>query len=63
MRVAIVDAVGKSGGHLAELGVVELTIALHRVDDFGPYPEGPDRLLFTLGTSVIRTNGPACRFD
>ena len=50
MRVAIVDAVGKSGGHLASnLGVVELTIALHRVYDFGPYPEGPDRLLFDVG--------------
>ena len=46
MRAAIVDAVSKNGGHLASnLGVVELTIALHAVFDFGPHPTGPDRLL------------------
>jgi 1-deoxy-D-xylulose-5-phosphate synthase len=50
MRARIIDAVGKNGGHLASnLGVVELTIALHYVFDFGPYPEGPDRLLFDVG--------------
>lgn len=45
MRSAIVDAVSRSGGHLApNLGVVELTIALHYVFDFGR-----DRLLFDVG--------------
>jgi 1-deoxy-D-xylulose-5-phosphate synthase len=50
MRERIFSAVSKNGGHLASnLGVVELTIALHYVFDFGPYPEGPDRLLFDVG--------------
>src|SRR5256886_894988 len=50
MRERIVDAVSRNGGHLASnLGVVELTIALHYVFDFGPYPDGPDRLLFDVG--------------
>src|ERR687889_1998200 len=50
MRSKIFQAVSKNGGHLASnLGVVELTIALHLVYDFGPYPEGPDRLLFDVG--------------
>src|SRR6187397_1277605 len=50
MRTRIFDAVSKNGGHLASnLGVVELTIALHYVYDFGPYPTGPDRLLFDVG--------------
>src|SRR6476620_8207764 len=50
MRTRIFDAVSKNGGHLASnLGVVELTIALHYVFDFGPYPEGPDRLLWDVG--------------
>jgi 1-deoxy-D-xylulose-5-phosphate synthase len=50
MRARIVEAVGKNGGHLASnLGVVDLTLALHYVFDFGPYPEGPDRLLFDVG--------------
>ncbi|MEA2735438.1 MAG: 1-deoxy-D-xylulose-5-phosphate synthase [Humisphaera sp.] len=50
MRGAIVDAVSKNGGHLASnLGVVELTIALHSVFDFGPHPTGPDRLLWDVG--------------
>lgn len=32
IRRTIIDVVGKNGGHLASnLGVVELTIALHRV--------------------------------
>ena len=34
IRKHIIDVVGKNGGHLASnLGVVELTIALHRVFD------------------------------
>ncbi|MGB7159864.1 MAG: 1-deoxy-D-xylulose-5-phosphate synthase [Tepidisphaeraceae bacterium] len=50
MRDRIFSAVSNNGGHLASnLGVVELTIALHYVYDFGPYPEGPDRLLFDVG--------------
>src|SRR6476646_7698714 len=50
MREQIFAAVSKNGGHLASnLGVVELTIALHYVYDFGPYPTGPDRLLFDVG--------------
>ena len=47
MRDVIFNAVSQNGGHLASnLGVVELTIALHYVYDFGPYPTGPDRLLW-----------------
>lgn len=45
MREAICDQVAKTGGHLApNLGVIELTIALHYVFDFGH-----DRLLFDVG--------------
>src|SRR5205809_2504129 len=50
MRERIFAAVSKNGGHLASnLGVVELTLALHYVYDFGPYPTGPDRLLWDVG--------------
>ena len=50
MRDVIFNAVSQNGGHLASnLGVVELTIALHYVYNFGPYPAGPDRLLFDVG--------------
>src|SRR4051812_4276208 len=50
MRTLIFDSVSKNGGHLASnLGVVELTLALHHVYDFGPYPAGPDRLLWDVG--------------
>jgi 1-deoxy-D-xylulose-5-phosphate synthase len=50
MRAAIFDAVRTNGGHLASnLGVVEQTIALHKVYDFGTHPDGPDRLLFDVG--------------
>ena len=50
MRTGIFQAVSNNGGHLASnLGVVELTIALHYVYDFGPYPAGPDRLLWDVG--------------
>lgn len=45
IREAICEQVKKSGGHLApNLGVVELTIAMHYVFDFGH-----DRLLFDVG--------------
>jgi len=50
MREVIFEAVSRNGGHLASnLGVVELTIALHYVYSFGPYPAGPDRLLWDVG--------------
>jgi 1-deoxy-D-xylulose-5-phosphate synthase len=50
LRERIFASVSKNGGHLASnLGVVELTIALHYVYEFGPYPLGPDRLLFDVG--------------
>src|SRR5579884_2631994 len=50
MRGVIFDAVSRNGGHLASnLGVVELTIALHYVYQFGAYPAGPDRLLWDVG--------------
>lgn len=50
LRERIVSAVSANGGHLASnLGVVELTIALHRCFNFGPYPTGPDRLMFDVG--------------
>lgn len=45
IRDAICDQVSRSGGHLApNLGVVELTLALHYVFDFSR-----DRLLFDVG--------------
>ena len=45
IRQTICDQVSRSGGHFApNLGVVELTIALHYVFDFGH-----DRLLFDVG--------------
>ena len=45
IREAICDQVSRTGGHLApNLGVVELTIALHYVFDFAH-----DRLLFDVG--------------
>jgi 1-deoxy-D-xylulose-5-phosphate synthase len=50
LRERIFAAVSDNGGHLASnLGVVELTIALHYVYDFGPHPLGPDRLLWDVG--------------
>ena len=45
LREFLVDSVSKTGGHLASnLGVVELTVALHRVFDF---PE--DKIIFDVG--------------
>jgi 1-deoxy-D-xylulose-5-phosphate synthase len=45
IRQAIIAQVSETGGHLApNLGVVELTLAMHRVFDFGH-----DRLLFDVG--------------
>ncbi len=45
LRASIVETVGRNGGHLASnLGVVELTIALHRV-----YDTPRDKLIFDVG--------------
>jgi 1-deoxy-D-xylulose-5-phosphate synthase len=67
MRERIFSAVSKNGGHLASnLGVVELTLALHYVFDFGPYPIGPDRLLFDVGHQCYphkMLTGRAGQFD
>jgi 1-deoxy-D-xylulose-5-phosphate synthase len=50
IRQRIFSSVSKNGGHLASnLGVVELTLALHYVYDFGPHPRGRDKLLFDVG--------------
>jgi 1-deoxy-D-xylulose-5-phosphate synthase len=50
IRQAVVQAVSANGGHLASnLGVAELTLALHYVYDFGPHPAGPDMLVFDVG--------------
>ncbi len=49
IRHAICEQIKKTGGHFApNLGVVELTLALHYVFDFGP-DSGGDRLLFDVG--------------
>jgi 1-deoxy-D-xylulose-5-phosphate synthase len=67
MRTLIFDSVSQNGGHLASnLGVVELTLALHHVYDFGPYPAGPDRLLFDVGHQCYphkMLTGRAGQFD
>ena len=45
LREQIVDAVSRTGGHLASnLGVVELTVALHRVFD-----SPADKIVFDVG--------------
>jgi len=49
IRHAICEQIKQTGGHFApNLGVVELTIALHYVFDVGPQ-QGGDRLLFDVG--------------
>src|SRR3569623_889605 len=67
MRTRIFDAVSKNGGHLASnLGVVELTLALHYCYDLGPYPAWPDRLLFAVGHQFYAhkmLTGRAGQFD
>src|SRR5881275_1232096 len=67
MRQRIFEAVSRNGGHLASnLGVVELTLALHYCYDFGPYPAGPDRLLFDVGHQCYphkMLTGRAGQFD
>jgi 1-deoxy-D-xylulose-5-phosphate synthase len=50
LRDRIFKSVSKNGGHLASnLGIAELTIALHYVYDFGAFPTGPDSLLWDVG--------------
>jgi len=52
IRDAITAQIMQTGGHFApNLGVVELTIAMHYVFDFGPRNDqrGGDRLLFDVG--------------
>ena len=45
LREQIIDSVSKTGGHLASsLGVVEATVAVHRVFDLER-----DRLVFVVG--------------
>lgn len=67
LRDAIFKAVSTNGGHLASnLGVVEMMLALHYVYDFGPYPAGPDRLLFDVGHQCYAhkmLTGRAGQFD
>ena len=62
IRQRIIDVVCKNGGHLASnLGVVELTLALHRVFDFSR-----DRLLFDVGHQCYvhkLITGRNARFD
>ena len=59
IRHAICEQVKSSGGHLApNLGVVELTIALHYVFDFGH-----DRLLFDVGHQCYPHKILTGRFD
>src|SRR6266850_3980698 len=66
-RQRIFDSVSKNGGHLASnLGVVELTLALHYVYDFGPFPTGKDRLLWDVGHQCYvhkMITGRASQFD
>ncbi len=62
IRERIIDVVGRSGGHLASnLGVTELTIALHYVFDFAS-----DRLLWDVGHQCYPhklLTGRHARFD
>lgn len=59
IRAAIIEQVSKTGGHLApNLGVVELTIAMHYVFDFGH-----DRLLFDVGHQCYPHKLITGRFD
>lgn len=62
IRARIIDVVSRSGGHLASnLGVVELTLALHRVFDFSR-----DGLLWDVGHQCYvhkLLTGRQARFD
>ena len=51
LRDFLVREVSRTGGHLASnLGVVELTVAIHRVFD-----TSVDRLVFDVATSAMST--------
>jgi 1-deoxy-D-xylulose-5-phosphate synthase len=62
IRARVIEVVGKNGGHLASnLGIVELTIALHYVFDFRH-----DRLLWDVGHQAYvhkLLTGRNARFD
>ncbi len=62
IRARIIEVVGRNGGHLSSnLGVTELTIALHRVFDFSR-----DRLLWDVGHQCYPhklLTGRNARFD
>ncbi len=54
LRTFLLEQVSRTGGHLASnLGVVELTVAIHRVFDTVAGPSGVRR-----GTPVLRPQGP-----
>lgn len=53
LRQRIIQVTSRNGGHLAaNLGVVELTVALHRVFDFTP---GHDVIVFDVVIRAMRT--------
>ncbi|MBI5179133.1 MAG: 1-deoxy-D-xylulose-5-phosphate synthase [Nitrospinae bacterium] len=59
VRQVIIDAVSKNGGHLSpNLGVVELTIALHRVFDFAS-----DKIVWDVGHQCYAHKLLSGRFD
>lgn len=62
IRARVIEVVSKNGGHLASnLGITELTIALHRVFDFSK-----DRLLWDVGHQAYvhkLLTGRHARFD
>lgn len=54
LRQFLLENVSKTGGHFSSnLGVVELTVAIHRVFD-----TAHDRLVFDRGASGLRPQGP-----
>ena len=53
LRKKIIDYVSRNGGHLASnLGVVELTVALHRVFDFPQDGHGFNSIFMILPLSL-----------
>ncbi|WP_028771667.1 1-deoxy-D-xylulose-5-phosphate synthase [Shewanella waksmanii] len=51
IRAFLIDSISQTGGHIgANLGVIELTLALHYVFDFGTQSQkGGDSILFDVG--------------
>ena len=48
LRNDLISSVSKTGGHLgSNLGIVELTVAIHRV-----FNTGKDRLVFDVGIGI-----------